>query len=1017
MWSIRLTMGTLGVFAMASLLGASTLVAQTGTIAGTVTAEDTGQPVAAAQLFIQALDLGSLTQAGGAFTLSNVPAGTHTLTVQRLGYREVTVPVQVVAGQTLTLNLEIAEEALQLDEIIVTGTAGGTQRRALGNVVARVDMSSLREIVAPTSVEKVLTGRVAGVRLNAVGGFAGSDSGLIRIRGSSSVGLDNSPIVFVDGIRINAERTRTQGGTYGMTGGSQSRLNDINPDDIESIEIIKGPAAGTLYGTEASNGVIQIITKRGVVGAPVFDASVELGVSYMPNPNEEFGRIYGTHPTSGELLSFELYKLEEETRGKAWFTHGPMQRYSLSVRGGTEAVRYFASVNRSDETGYVDWNWAKNSSGRLSITANLSETLSVDLSAMTLHGTSRHPGRIWAEFVRARPARDLRSGGLDDRRRGFGIRPIEIWRDGHEDRRTIDRTSWSLQVVHQPFSWLDSRLTFGRDFSADGQDLTITREEGAPDGFWGDRGLGSRDVGSLFTTFTTVDYSGTARFRRKDDQIGFATSSGIQYYNRKFHELDLEGEEFASAALRTISSGAIRSAEESFEENTTLGVYIQQQLDWEERIFLTAAVRGDDNSAFGTDFDVIIYPKFSATWVVHEESFWNLDFVDQLRLRGAWGQSGQQPDAFASERLYQPRTGVGNEPILSPSSFGNAELGPEVGEEFELGFDAAFWGDRVQVEYTHYNRTTKNAIVPVSSAPSSGFPGTIFKNIGQVSGWGDEVTVDLQILNLDAVRFDLNMTLSSTHTRVDDLGGIERLRMRRTRYHVEGYPLAAQFEIKALSADFVTGTSGAVTNAMCDGGTGPDGQLLGGAPVPCADAPLLYWGRPAEPTWTVGINPTFTLFQNLRLAANIETRGGNIVTREWIGAMATAWKSTKLTNTLTDPLYNTYLQFRRNALGFAQGGFSILREAGLSYTLPPSLAGRLGASRASLSVSIRNAFVLWHEGGGNTIMFDENTGHPERSISSAEDGINQDFFGGIGESTAGSSAPAAQIIVGVRMSF
>jgi len=218
--------------------------AQTGTITGVVTSAQNGQPLPAAQVYIQALDLGVLTQANGRYTLLNVPAGVHPLTAERIGHRVTTASVTVAAGATVTQNFVMNEEALQLDEVVVTGTAGGSQRRAVGNLVAAVDVGAIAASAPIATVEDALLGRTPGVHLmpstNAGGGSK------IRIRGHASMALAGDPIIYVDGVRLNDNRTNV--GRHE----NMSRLADFDPNTIESIEIIKGPAAATLYGTEAS---------------------------------------------------------------------------------------------------------------------------------------------------------------------------------------------------------------------------------------------------------------------------------------------------------------------------------------------------------------------------------------------------------------------------------------------------------------------------------------------------------------------------------------------------------------------------------------------------------------------------------------------------------------------------------------------------------------------------------------------------------------------------------------------
>ena len=988
---------------------------QSGTITGSVEDSQTGLPLSSVQVFIAGLNIGALSQANGVYVIQNVLAGTHTLTADRIGYESVNREVTVGAGATVVLDFDLGEAALQLDAIIVTGTAGGTQRRAIGNVVERIDVASLSEAVPAISVEQVLSSRVPGLTLSAAQGGVGMDAGVIRIRGASSLGLSNEPIVYVDGIRINSDRTSMSGTT---ASGAFSRLNDITPEHIESIEVIKGPAAATLYGTEASNGVIQIITKRGTQGSPVFDARLEVGANWAIDPENEFPTLFGRGPT-GDLITMNLYRAEIERFGEPPFGYGPMQRYSLSVRGGTELFRYFGSVNRSDLEGFVDWNWDERTAGRVNLSVTPSEQVNIDLNMSVTTGETRHPGNIWAEFIRGRVITAVDFGGLEHFRRGYGSRPLEEWRDGREDLTNIDRVTWSGTVRYDPRDWLSNRLVLGSDYSSQIQRVTTFRQDDAPRGTFGSAGRGRKTINGIETRNVTFDYAGTVTLGLTDN-VGSASSFGVQYYKREVVTDFRRGDEFATRALTTLGAAALTQASEDFLENATLGVYLQQQLDWNERIFVTGAVRADDNSAFGANFDAAYYPKVSATWVVHEEPFWGWDLIEQLRLRGAWGAAGLQPDVFAAQKLYEPVTGPGDQPVTTRLAFGNPDLGPERGEELELGFDASFWDSRVEMNYTWYSRTTKDAIVSRPLAPSLGFPGSQLVNIGQVSNWGHELSLRVELVSRDAVQWDVNLAFATTHNRIDDLGAdVDRLPVGISRSNVEGYPLAGQHEIKILSADFVSGDSGPVTNIMCDGGTGSDGRRMGGLPVPCADAPALYWGRAGEPTWNLTVNPNLTLFQNWRLSATIDARGGHMVTQSAINASHTSWSNSLPVQLLDDPIFVAYRQIKREPLGFFKAGFARLREVSLHYTLPTGWAEGLGASRAAVSVAGRNLALLWQE-QKFTDIGNSKIGDPEKVMgffTSGGAGGQRGFESFMGESHAGTEAPRAQAVVTVSVSF
>src|SRR5690606_2663620 len=240
---------------------------------GRVVDARTLQPIAAAQVFIPQLNVGVLTREDGQFMILNVAAGTHTVTVQRIGYRNVSETAAVQPGETTTLNFQLTQDALALDAVVVTGTPGGTQRRAIGNVVGRVAAADVAEVAPVTSVQDLLGAREPGLSFARTDGNIGTGSAM-RIRGVSSISMGSQPLIYIDGIRVD---NQTRAGPELRAGRGSSTLDDLNPDDIESVEIIKGPAAATLYGTEASAGVVQIITKRGTTGAPQFDATIRQG--------------------------------------------------------------------------------------------------------------------------------------------------------------------------------------------------------------------------------------------------------------------------------------------------------------------------------------------------------------------------------------------------------------------------------------------------------------------------------------------------------------------------------------------------------------------------------------------------------------------------------------------------------------------------------------------------------------------------------------------------------------------
>ncbi len=964
----KLALPKLGALAALSLLSAfmaapSAVTAQTGTIQGTVVDAATGRVLRSAQVSVEDTGVGGLTNAAGRFLLLNVPVGQRTVEVLMIGYETQQQQVLVSAGQTATVEFRLESSALELDAVIVTGTAGGSQRRAIGNVVTAVNTDDVLSRSPIQSVDQLIGQRTPGLTMLPGTGQVGTGTAPV-IRGVASISQGNDPIVYIDGVRMDSDPRR---GT-GQRGGSNiNRLNDIHPADIASIEIIKGPAAATLYGTEASNGVIQIITKSGQTGAPQFDLTTRIGTNWlwdpegrtdmrwMPDPD-----LVGAPQTVDDLFGINVYTLEKEQGNGPIFQNGLTQSYNLSVRGGTDAVRYYGSVSRDDDTGVVDWNWSK----RLALRANFEALLSEQLTASINTGFIQSETRLaqgginqdpFSNLIWSNPRTLLDNSG----RRGWRAAPPEEW-SKYEDRSDNDRTTVSAELRFQPWEWMNHRLVAGIDNNSEHNHETLPRQPEGASHYYGSAALGDKSVDRGTRRFVTVDYSGSANIDW--GAYTLTPSVGFQYYNTRSQFISAEGSEFPAIPVTTISGAAIRTSGETYSEEAMVGFYVQQQVGWNNRAFLTAAVRMDSHSAFGSEIDATYYPKLSGTWVISEESFWDFDFVDQLRLRGAWGAAGQQPGTFAASRLYGPSIGYGDNPALSPDSYGNPDLKPERGEELEIGFDASFFDDRISVEFTRFDRVTKDAIVNRPLAPSSGFTGSQVVNIGQIDAWGNELAVNARLIQGSTFSWDLDTQYSTSQNRIADLGDLDVIFGGTNSQFREGYSVADVFMLRVLDAEI--SSTGAVLSATCDGGTGPQGVDPGGAPVPCSEAPQVWLGK-TQPTWQFGIGNTFTLFNNLRLYARVEGNGGHIQNNTEIRATHNQ-TTTIATNLRNDPFVQAYRSLENNRMGVYDAGFLRLREVSVSYDLPGGLAERIGARRGAISVGMRNVAMLWtaEEGWG-----------------------------------------------------
>jgi TonB dependent receptor len=406
-----------------------------------------------------------------------------------------------------------------------------------------------------------------------------------------------------------------------------------------------------------------------------------------------------------------------------------------------------------------------------------------------------------------------------------------------------------------------------------------------------------------------------------------------------------------------VTGGATRSGSEDYLANATVGMYAQQQFAWNNRVFVTAAVRGDDNSAFGKDYSAAYYPKLSASWVISEESWFRLPVIRDLRLRGALGAAGTQPGTFDASRLYDPSVGYQNAPGLVPASFGNPQLRPERSRELELGFETTILNGRADLSYTHFGRKITDAIVNTPIPPSLGFPGSQVVNIGKVTGWGHELAANVRVINGRRFGWELGTQLASNGNRVDDLGGTQFLTVGgggQAQNRV-GFGIGDFFLYKVRSATL--DATGAPITSICDGGTGKAGLMQGGADTPCSSAPRVFWGH-SQPTWQAGLNSMVTLFERLRLYARVDGNGGHWQSDTEIRALHNQG-STAAVILRNDPFLQVYRIIEADAPGTYKAGFLRLRELSAAYTFAPSVLSRIGASSATFSVAGRNLSMLW----------------------------------------------------------
>ena len=940
------------LFALLILVIASPGLLAAQTVTGTVRDQATGNPVNAAQVFIEGLDLGSLSQSDGQYLILNVPAGTHTVTVQSIGYRSESAEVTVPAGESVIQNFFLASQALQLDELVVTGTAAASRVREIGNSVAVLD-AQVAEVQPIQNVSDLLRGRLAGVVVQQGSGDAGTAS-TIKIRGSSTMReVNDGPLIYIDGVRVS---NRMQSGYRDV-----SRIDDLDPAMIESLEVIKGPAAATLYGTEAANGVINIKTKMGNVGDAQWNFTFRQGAQWFRDPAGRTPTNYGVSNITGQIEEINMFR-DYPDEQDVIFDTGHVQYYGVDLSGGTDAFQYFVAGSASSDRGVTEDSWAKKYNGRVNVQAQPNEDLTIAANAGVALTRIRMGGdNPYEQAVRATPTT------LGTPRRGYRRYTPEAIYERQNFYNDANRITAGLTASHTPFDWLTQRFTFGLDATDQHDDRLwpfLTPESAQ---FYStNAAAGGRYANRESVIYTTFDYAASGT-RDLSDELLSTTSFGFQVYTKSIEDVTADGDRFPALGLSSVNATAETQGFDAFVENNTVGVYLQQQFGWRDRLFLTGAVRADDNSAFGEDFDLIVYPKVSGSWVATDGG---TGLLNSFRLRAAYGESGQQPDAFAALRSFATRASPDGVATVRPGSPGNAELGPERGVEIEAGFDATMFDGRVSIDFTYYDQSTKDAIVARNVPPSTGFTASRFVNIGEINNRGIELGLNARLLESDALDWDFIVNASTNRNRIVSLGlpcsGKPELRDScflqlgwTTRNH-EGYPLGSLFAPSIAFAEFLPGSEQINKETILCHSVDEDDS----APyIPCNEDAWIYQGHP-DPNLEISVGSSFTIGERLTVDALVQGKIGQTKydLQGWwrYGAI----QQSELNLFPFDHDIRRVAEAQFGSLGeydlwVQEASFVRFRELSLTYQMPEEWLGLVRSTRGSLSLSARNLAMLW----------------------------------------------------------
>jgi TonB-linked SusC/RagA family outer membrane protein len=1006
------------------------LEAQNRTVAGRVFDIATQQGVPGAVITVAGGT--QITQASDAGQFRIIVPGTDVILVVRgLGYRR--IEVRVPAGQE-SVNVGMQREALRLTEIVVTGAATTQERRNVGTAVSTVQAEELARVPA-VSLDNALQGKIVGANINMNSGAPGG-GGQIQIRGVTSILGNAEPLFVVDGVIISNAAFSTGANSVTRASGSAvfssqdnpvNRLADVNPNDIESVQVLKSAAATAIYGSKATNGVVIITTKRGRSGAPRFTVSQRVG-SYSPlkllgsrrftrTTLGEVDQAYSTPTFTSNLVGqycavpgpddpCPYFDYQEELFGQRDFSY----ETSATISGGSEATKYFVSVNDKNDNGTQISTNARRQNLRLNLdqafgsrwTGNVSATLS---RSITNRGISNNDNTFTSPFyvLAYTPAvQDLqaRVGGRYVNNQiiqdlfGIGSNPfqtLEALRNNEDVWRQL--ASGTLRFTafsnDQHTVTLQGQGGFDR-FDAEGQlyspnFLQYEDDDGLP-GTAVQSEVLSRQINGTLSVIHT--FTPAPRFL-----IPFlssaTTSAGLQYEDRNLNRFNVRAQnlvptiDLVDQGTPTLFHTKQLVRDQAFFVNEEL-------LAFDERLSLTARVRGERSSVNGDREKFYYWPAASAAYRLTS----GIPFTDELKLRAAWGTSGNQANYANNSVVIQSLGIIDSRPALgAPASIGNLGIRPEKMTELEYGFDALFLNSRVGLEFSYFDRTITELLLTAPLAPSSGFAQQ-FINGGKMKTDGVEV----------------GLTLTPVRTR-------DFQWTSRTQYYTFDTKI---MEIPSAIADFVLGNSGFGASfgrgrIACPRAAGS--SRCGSAPGTHPYSATLVWGSRPRGDGTSAdtvIGESRPDFQ-MQFANDFTWRGVTINT-------LVDWRKGGLLSNLTQTLFDEGLNSHdydspspdpsmplgewrydqwdngRNALSYiGMGTFVKLREITVSYQIPERFIQRFwGRGRdARLMLSGRNLGMWTDYWGVDPEVNNFGTQNVVRFVDLAPYPPNRSYFIGI----------------------
>ncbi len=796
---MRSTLQRAGLLLVLALFSSAVLLAQYS-VSGTVK-DSEGQALIGVSILVSGTTTGTVTDIDGNFEVS-IPDGRDEVIFSYTGF--VSQAVTVSPGDDV-ISVVLEEDVANLQEVVVTGLASTIKRSNLANAVSTVSGEELTGATSQQTVDGALYGKLTGANIVQTTGAPGGGFA-IRLRGVSSLSGNNQPLIIVDGVYIsNVEipngSSNASGANDGSEEGSSNRLADINPDDIASMEVLKGASAAAIYGTRANAGVIIITTKQGTGGKTKISFNQDLGFNTIirkvgrrqftaQQVLEEFTTNFGnaeTPPTAAQIAAGEaerdrflaaqqageIFDYEDEIYGEQGF----ITDSRLRVSGGNDKTSFFVSGSYRDEAGIIKNTGYERFTTRLNVKHKISDRLTIQSNTnyvnsqadRSFSGNENEGGLSYGyTLAYTRDWNNLfpdESGNYPNNPT-FAGNPLQT-RDETINQENIDRVLQGVNLKYNAFTTGNQSLRFvlngGLDFVLNQTEVyvpeTFQSQRGIQNGF---RGVGKNTVFNYnYNLIGVYDYY-------TDSGINFTTQAGMTYLNFN-NDFVYNQTTQLIPTQRNLSQGGAQEISQSLSQVEEFGLVAQEEINFNDRVIATVGIRLDKSTLNGDPNEFFAFPRASVAINLTEFDFWNYDLFTQVKPRVAWGQTGSSAQ-FG--RLYTPFRTVnigGQAGLLLNGPLGDRALTPETSSELEFGVDLGLLENKINFTATYYIRDVNDLLYDRSIATSSGFS-TDIRNDLDLRNRGLELQLGLNPIRTEKIDYRTSLNFWFNRSEITRLG-------------------------------------------------------------------------------------------------------------------------------------------------------------------------------------------------------------------------------------------------------